>query len=123
MKLSTKLAKIASVIALLVLPVVAFAQPVVPGARPSGFATWSCNTVTTCSATVIQILLAVVFIIAVIFLVIGGFRYIVSQGNEEGVEKAKGTIVNAIIGIVVVLLAWIVLQVVVNLLSNAGGTT
>jgi TRAP-type C4-dicarboxylate transport system permease small subunit len=70
---------------------------------------------------VINILLAVVFLIAVVYLIIGGFRYIMSQGNEESVEKAKGTITNAIIGIVVVLLAWIIVAAVTSLL-NTGAT-
>ena len=69
-------------------------------------------------------ILAIAFIVAVIFLVVGGFRYIVSQGNEEGVEKAKATITNAIIGIVVIVLAWIILTVVLNIVgTGSAGTT
>lgn len=68
---------------------------------------------------IVSILLAVIFFIAVVFLIIGGFRYVISQGNEEGVEKAKGTITNSIIGLVVVLLAWIIIRVIVALLQDA----
>ena len=50
-----------------------------------------------------------------------------TSGNSvnviKGVEKAKVTITNAIIGIVIVLLAWIILRVVVNVLeSGASGS-
>ena len=74
---------------------------------------------------ILQFILAIAFIIAVIFLVVGGFRYIVSQGNEEAVEKAKSTITSAIIGIVVVVLAWIILTIVLNLVQQgeAGEVT
>ena len=113
-----------SMLALLAFPFLASAQVQVPG-EPTGFAQnfFGCGTRTTVTCVisgVIQFLLAIVFIFAVVFLVIGGFRYIVSQGNEEGVEKAKGTITNAIIGIVVVLLAWIILRVVVNVLERGA---
>jgi len=113
-----------STLALLALPLIASAQPQVPDA-PTGFALdfFGCGatpTVTCVIGGVVQFLLAIVFIFAVVFLIIGGFRYIVSQGNEEGVEKAKGTITNSIIGIVVVLLAWIILRVVVNVLQRGA---
>ena len=119
-----------STLALLAVPFMVSAQVIVPATQPPGFAQnfFGCGDGTTTTVTcvisgVIQFLLAIVFIFAVVFLVIGGFRYIVSQGNEEGVEKAKVTITNAIIGIVIVLLAWIILRVVVNVLeSGASGS-
>jgi hypothetical protein len=72
---------------------------------------------------VLNFILSIAFITAVIFLVVGGFRYITSQGNEDGIEKAKGTITNAIIGIVVIVLAWIILTLILNLVisGSAGG--
>ena len=121
MKLAKTTAKSVLIATLLLLPVIVSAQggPVVP--TVTGFATFGgCTTVVGCITTIITILLAVVFVFAVVFLIIGGFRYIVSQGNEEAVEKAKGTIVNSIIGIVVVLLAWVILNVVVNLVNTGA---
>lgn len=125
MKKIGKILSVFALISMLALPLVASAQPIVPGNQPQGFAQnfFGCGsnpTVTCIVSGVIQFLLAIVFIISVVFLIIGGFRYIVSQGNEEGVEKAKGTITNAIIGIVIVLLAWIILRVVVNVLQNGS---
>lgn len=71
---------------------------------------------------ILRFILAIAFIVAVIFLVVGGFRYIVSQGNEEAVEKAKSTITSAIIGIVVIVLAWIILTIIVNLTQSGSAT-
>ena len=65
---------------------------------------------------VIQILLAIAGLVAVIFLIIGGFRYITAGGNEETAEAAKKTITNAIIGIVVVILAFVIVRVIANAL-------
>lgn len=116
-----------SLFAFLLVPVVVSAAVIVPNATPSGIPTYfgSCASqsgtpaVACLVGNVVSILLAVIFFIAVVFLIIGGFRYVISQGNEEGVEKAKGTITNSIIGIVVVLLAWIIIRVIVGLLETA----
>jgi hypothetical protein len=39
-------------------------------------------------------------------IIIGGFQWLTSAGNEEKVEKAKKTISSAVIGIIIVILAW-----------------
>ncbi|OGE84459.1 MAG: hypothetical protein A2846_00960 [Candidatus Doudnabacteria bacterium RIFCSPHIGHO2_01_FULL_49_9] len=61
---------------------------------------------------VIDILLGIVGLVAVLFLIIGGFRYVTSAGNEETAEAGKKTVINAIIGIVIVILAFVIVRVV-----------
>ena len=63
--------------------------------------------------------LLLVGVVAVLFLIIGGFQYIASGGNPEQVNKAKNTIFYAIIGIVVALLAYVVVQFVVGQLTTS----
>ena len=71
---------------------------------------------------VLNILLGVVGLVAVLFLVWGGFKYITSAGEEGAIEAAKGTIINALIGIVVVLLAFALVRIVANaVLAGSGG--
>src|SRR5258708_29628057 len=48
--------------------------------------------------TVTSILLFVIGAIAVIMLIIGGIRYVVSQGDQAAITSAKNTILYAIIG-------------------------
>lgn len=60
--------------------------------------------------TVTNTLLLVVGIAAVIMLIIGGLRYIFSGGNNEQVNAAKNTILYAVIGIVVALLAYAIVN-------------
>lgn len=43
--------------------------------------------------------------ICVGFIIYGGFTYIISQGSPTGIEKGKKTITNAIIGLVIAILA------------------
>lgn len=55
---------------------------------------------------VVNLLLFLVGSISVVMLIIGGIRYIVSSGDQNQVTGAKNTIMYAIIGIVVSVLAW-----------------
>jgi len=65
---------------------------------------------------VISLLLKFAGAIAVLFLVIGGFQYISARGNEEASEKAKKTISGAIIGIVIIVMAYAVVAIVNDIL-------
>jgi hypothetical protein len=56
--------------------------------------------------TVINIILYIVGIIAVIMLIVGGIMYATSAGDEKKVTTAKATIVAALIGLAVAILAW-----------------
>jgi glucose uptake protein GlcU len=64
-------------------------------------------------------LLSVAGVIALIFIVLGGYRYVTSAGNEEQAEHAKHTITNAVIGLVVIILAYAILKVVENAITGA----
>ena len=61
---------------------------------------------------IIKLLLTFAGIIAVGVLVIGGFWYITSSGNEEQAEKGQKAITNAIIGLVVVILAYTIVAII-----------
>jgi hypothetical protein len=63
---------------------------------------------------VINILSVLVGAIAVIMIIIGGFRYVTSAGNDSGVQAAKKTIMYALIGLVVVALAQVIVHFVLN---------
>jgi hypothetical protein len=63
---------------------------------------------------VINIFSVIVGVVAVIMIIIGGFRYITSGGSTERVTGAKNTILYAIIGLVIVALAQIIVKFVLN---------
>ncbi len=65
---------------------------------------------------VINIFSVIVGVIAVIMIIVGGFRYITSGGKEEGVKGAKNTILYALIGLVIVAIAQVIVKFV---LTNA----
>jgi len=55
--------------------------------------------------TIINVVLFVIGAISVIMLIVGGVRYTLSGGEAKAVESAKGTIMYAIIGIIIAALA------------------
>lgn len=69
--------------------------------------------------TVTNILLFLIGAIAVIMLVIGGIRYVVSGGDQAAVTGAKNTILYAIVGIVVAFLAYAAVNFVIVQLGDA----
>lgn len=69
--------------------------------------------------TIVNLLSAIVGIIAVIMIIVGGFRYITSGGNDTSVTSAKNTILYAIIGLVVVALAQIIVRFTLSKLTSS----
>jgi len=63
---------------------------------------------------IINTLSAVVGVVAVIMIVVGGFRYITSGGADTSVSSAKNTILYAIIGLVIVALAQFIVRFVLG---------
>ena len=57
-------------------------------------------------------------IMAVLMIIIGGVRMVISQGNQESVTKGKQTIIWAVAGLIVALLSFSLVSIVQNLLSK-----
>lgn len=69
--------------------------------------------------TIITALLFFAGAVAVLFLIIGGFRYVVSAGNAEQVEGAKKTILYAILGLIIIFIAFVLVQLVLDNVLDA----
>ncbi len=63
-------------------------------------------------------LLGIVGGLAVLFIIIGGVRYIISAGNPDQAGAAKKTILYAIIGIIVVVFSYAVVTLIQSLLHQ-----
>lgn len=59
---------------------------------------------------IVRILSLILGIVAIIFIIVSGFKYITSSGNEQKVSEAKRTLIYAVIGLGVAALA----QILVN---------
>lgn len=65
-------------------------------------------------ANVVNTMIFVAGIVAVVAIIIGGLRYILSQGNEKAIEGAKNTILYAVIGLIVAVLAYAIVNFVLT---------
>ena len=74
------------------------------------------NSFGTLAKRIVDIFSIVVGAVSVIMIIIGGFRYIISNGDSTGVQGAKNTILYAIVGLVIVLFAQVIVRFV---LTNA----
>lgn len=63
---------------------------------------------------VINILLYVLGIIAVIMIIVGGIRYTTSNGDSSALTSAKNTILYSIVGLVVAILSFAIVNFVVG---------
>lgn len=76
--------------------------------------------------TIIKYLLIFAGVVAVVMLVIGGFIWMTAGGNEEQAEKGRKALTNAVIGLVVVLMAYAIITIITSTLTKdpaTGGAT
>lgn len=70
-----------------------------------------------------NVLLFLIGAVSVIMLIIGGIRYTISQGDSSAVTSAKNTILYAIIGIIVALLAYAIVNFVLGSFTGGSSTS
>ena len=63
---------------------------------------------------VLTVVFAIIGIIAVIMIIIGGVNYMTSQGDSQKVQKAKNTILYGIIGMIIALLSFAIVNFVMH---------
>ncbi len=57
-------------------------------------------------------------IVGVLMFLVGGFQYMVSAGNRGMAGEARKTMINALVGILLVLFAWVLLNTINSDLTN-----
>jgi hypothetical protein len=77
----------------------------------------------TTAANIINAALGFLGIIAVVIVLVGGFKYMIAGGNEEKTSEARKLIVSGIIGLAIILSAWAITSFVIGrLVSSTTGT-
>lgn len=71
------------------------------------------------AAQIINVALGFLGIIAVVIVLLGGFKYMIAGGNEEKTSEAKKLIVSGIIGLAIILSAWAITSFVISRLVTA----
>ncbi len=72
--------------------------------------------------SIIKLAMGFLGIIAVIIILLGGFKWMTSGGNDEKVKKAKALIFQGIIGLVIVLSAYAIATFVISNIITATNT-
>ena len=67
-----------------------------------------------------NIVVMVGFAIAVIFLVVGAIKYLTSQGDDEKAKTARKMIVNALIGIAILVGIYIIMSFIQTTVTEVG---
>jgi hypothetical protein len=70
--------------------------------------------------TITNVLLFILGAVSVIMIIIGGLRYVISGGNATAVTAAKNTILYAIVGVIVALLAYAIVNFVLGSFTSDG---
>jgi sorbitol-specific phosphotransferase system component IIC len=77
--------------------------------------------------TISNVMLFIVGAISVIMVIIGGLRYVISGGNSTNITAAKNTILYAIVGLIIAIMAYAIINFVLESFlpgssGAAGGT-
>ncbi len=69
--------------------------------------------------SIIRWALGILGLVAVSFIIYGGFLWMTARGDEQRILKAKKVITSAVIGLIIVLLAWAIVTFVVKAITDA----
>lgn len=95
----------------------------VTGENFAGTAGLSAGDLPTTIASLIRVILGMLGIVAVIIILIGGFKWMTSGGNDDKVKSARKVMTSGIIGLVIVLSAFAIAQFVLSSIITATTPT
>lgn len=74
-------------------------------------------------ARIIRVALGLLGIVALVLILYGGFVWMTAGGDDEKIQKAKKILINAAIGLIIILSAYAIASFVINSLTKATGYT
>ena len=74
-------------------------------------------------ASIIRVALGFLGVIAVVIILLGGFKWMTAAGNDDKVKDAKKLIISGIIGLVIVLSAYAIASFVITQITSVTATT
>lgn len=70
-----------------------------------------------------MVMFIIAIVIALIWLVIGGIKWITSSGDATKVEGARNQIIASVIGLIIVFLSFFILNFILTIFGIEGGIT
>lgn len=120
MSLYSKIIKLISPLVYLASPAVAFAQASVDPCKDqpvpwNRLCNISGNNAGKFIGNLVTAAMVIAALVALAFLIYGGVKWIMSEGDKTAVENARQTIVGAVVGLVIVFLSYLILSVVLKI--------
>ncbi|MDO8669466.1 MAG: hypothetical protein Q7K65_04190 [Candidatus Buchananbacteria bacterium] len=106
------------VLSIFAVPVIVSAQGLDLGLNEAGDIGLASGDLKASINSIIQLILSFLGILAVIIILWGGFMWMTAAGDEGKVDKAKKLIISGIVGIVIILAAYIIASYVI---TTVGG--
>jgi len=97
-------------------------DPCSGGASDSAICQSSGDTVAGFLSTGVNLLLYILGAIAVVMIIVGGIYYVVSGGDATATTKAKNTILYSVVGLIVALLAYAIVNFVISSFTSSVKT-
>lgn len=96
--------------------------PGTPVYRANGCGGSSTTDISDVIINIINVVVGALGLVAVIFIVVGGVNYMTSAGDAGKIEKAKKTILYAVIGLVVAVLAFAIVNFAIRIINNSASS-
>jgi Zn-dependent protease with chaperone function len=107
----------------LALPVRVFADTLCPPGQFTALCNLKAENLGSAVGNFVTILLILAIILSLIFLVYGGIKWITSGGDKQKIDSARSHIVAAIVGLVLSLLAYFILNIITYLFTGQTFST
>jgi len=115
-----KIAVFIALLGLVLLPQLASAASIEPGLNTiAPYIGLGTRDIRVTIATIINVAMGLLGIVAVLIILLGGFKWMTAMGNEDNIKKAKSLIIAGVIGLIIILLAYAIAQFVVGSILNA----
>ncbi len=75
----------------------------------------------TIAAALIRVFLGFLGIIAVLMFILAGFKWMLSGGDEDKASEAKKMLISAIVGLIIILASYAIVQFIINTFLTATG--
>jgi uncharacterized membrane protein len=74
----------------------------------------------TIAKKVVNFMSVIVGVVAVVMIIVGGFKYVTSGGDSNKISSAKNTIIYALIGLIIVALSQFIVQFILRQAAGVG---
>jgi CBS domain containing-hemolysin-like protein len=81
---------------------------------------YTLNDVLTVGVRAVDIILGLVGSLALLFFVYGGVMFLISAGSSDKIKQAKTIIINAVVGLAIVFLSYLIVKFVLSAIGRTG---